>query len=320
MVAVFLYNILLIVLYALAMALSINFFLRRKQTLFLLVTIYLLFFIFDNAIIYMTEFINSFASSYNETFMSIPVAKTIIYVVNAYCSLLIINNLLKRKTSFLQYSFVVLLTIWMSLVPLMANSATKVWLYYLPNQLFLMYLGLYGWHHLKKTTDFSPARYFYTKWISLSSMIFGLLILLEDSYVIYRVDQYTFLNVKINNRNICEDIFSMLVCFLLLHYFFKTEEQVIEEVVEEKEDVQFQQFCRHYGFTQREQEICILLLEHKSNQQIADEIFLSLGTVKTHIHNIFIKLNVKKRNQVIEAYEAFNKSGKIGTEISSTAV
>lgn len=317
MIAVFLYNILLIVLYALAMALSINYFLRKKQTLFLLITIYLLFFIFDNAIIYMTEFINSFASSYNQTFMSIPVAKTIIYVVNAYCSLLIVNNLLKRRTSFFQYSLVVILTVWMSMVPLMQNSATKVWLYYLPNQLFLIYLGIYGWLHLRKAVEFSAARYFYTKWVSLASIIFGVLILLEDSYVIYLVDEYTFLNVKINNRNICEDIFSMLVCFLLLHFFFKAEEGEAQEVVEEKEDVQFQQFCRYYGFTQREQEICTLLLEHKSNQQIADEIFLSLGTVKTHIHNIFIKLNVKKRNQVIEAYEAFNKSGKINTEISS---
>lgn len=317
MIAVFLYNILLIVLYALAMALSINYFLRRKQTLFLLITIYLLFFIFDNAIIYMTEFINSFASSYNETFMSIPVAKTIIYVVNAYCSLLIVNNLLKRKTSFFQYGLVVILTLWMSMIPLLQNSATKVWLYYLPNQLFLFYLGLYGWLHLRKATDFSAARYFYTKWVSLSSIVFGLLILLEDTYVIYQVDQYTILNVKINNRNISEDIFSMLICFMLLHFFFRVEEEEKQAVAEEKEDVQFQLFCRHYGFTQREQEICALLLEHKSNQQIADEIFLSLGTVKTHVHNIFIKLNIKKRNQVIEVYENFHKSGKINTEVSS---
>nr|WP_170924668.1 LuxR C-terminal-related transcriptional regulator [Enterococcus sp. 9E7_DIV0242]OTP18338.1 hypothetical protein A5888_000152 [Enterococcus sp. 9E7_DIV0242] len=308
MIAVFLYNILLIVLYALTMALSIHFFLRRKQPLFLFLTIYLLFFIFDNAIIYMTEFINSFASSYNETFMSIPVAKTIIYVANAYCSLLIINHLLKRKTSFYQYGLVVVLTLWMSMVPLLQNSATKVWLYYLPNQLFLIYLGVYGWIHLKKAVDFSTARYFYTKWISLCSILFGLLILLEDSYVIYWVDQYTILNVKINNRNICEDIFSMLVCFLLLHFFFKTEVQEEQQPIEEQEDLQFQLFCQHYHFTQREQEICQLLLEHKSNQQIADEIFLSLGTVKTHIHNI---------NQVIEAYEAFNKSGKLQAEVSS---
>ncbi|MCB4987754.1 LuxR C-terminal-related transcriptional regulator, partial [Streptococcus mutans] len=40
------------------------------------------------------------------------------------------------------------------------------------------------------------------------------------------------------------------------------------------------------------QDICQLLLEHKQNQEIAKELYLSVGTVKTHIHNIYIKMAI----------------------------
>ncbi|XOW22591.1 LuxR C-terminal-related transcriptional regulator [Lactococcus lactis] len=50
-----------------------------------------------------------------------------------------------------------------------------------------------------------------------------------------------------------------------------------------------------------------LLLQRKHNQEIANK-YLSLGTVKTHTHNIFIKLQVEKRSEVCEVWEAFEKS------------
>ena len=44
------------------------FLLKRKNKLFLWISLYLAFFIFDNTIIYMTEFLNSFAQSYDQAF------------------------------------------------------------------------------------------------------------------------------------------------------------------------------------------------------------------------------------------------------------
>ena len=45
-------------------------------------------------------------------------------------------------------------------------------------------------------------------------------------------------------------------------------------------------FCDAYQLTQREREVLSLLLECKTNQDIANELFLSIGTVK-HISTIF---------------------------------
>jgi DNA-binding CsgD family transcriptional regulator len=46
------------------------------------------------------------------------------------------------------------------------------------------------------------------------------------------------------------------------------------------------------------------VLEHMatgfSNQEIADKLFLSLNTVKTHTSNLFLKLDVKRRTQAVQ--------------------
>jgi len=50
--------------------------------------------------------------------------------------------------------------------------------------------------------------------------------------------------------------------------------------------------------TNQEEKIAKLILEDKSNQQIADELFVSLSTVKTHIRNLYAKLNVSNRHEL----------------------
>lgn len=52
--------------------------------------------------------------------------------------------------------------------------------------------------------------------------------------------------------------------------------------------------------SKRELEILNLIAQGYSNQEIAATIFVSLSTVKTHIQNLFIKLDVKRRTQAIE--------------------
>ena len=51
--------------------------------------------------------------------------------------------------------------------------------------------------------------------------------------------------------------------------------------------------------TERELDVLRLLAEGRSNRQIAETLFIALGTVKTHIHNICGKLDAENRSQAV---------------------
>jgi two-component system, NarL family, response regulator LiaR len=51
--------------------------------------------------------------------------------------------------------------------------------------------------------------------------------------------------------------------------------------------------------TEREMEVLNLVVQGKSNQQIAEAMFLSLATVKAHVGNILSKLQVSSRAEAI---------------------
>lgn len=53
----------------------------------------------------------------------------------------------------------------------------------------------------------------------------------------------------------------------------------------------------HDDLTNRESEILLLIAKGYSNQEIADELFITLKTVKTHVSNILAKLEVEDRTQ-----------------------
>ena len=53
----------------------------------------------------------------------------------------------------------------------------------------------------------------------------------------------------------------------------------------------------HEDLTKREQEVLLLIAEGRSNQEIADLLFITLKTVKTHVSNILAKLEVEDRTQ-----------------------
>lgn len=55
----------------------------------------------------------------------------------------------------------------------------------------------------------------------------------------------------------------------------------------------------HEDLTGRELEVLLLLAKGKSNQEIADELFIALKTVKTHVSNVLSKLEVQDRTQAV---------------------
>ncbi|HFI0150542.1 TPA: response regulator [Streptococcus suis] len=73
----------------------------------------------------------------------------------------------------------------------------------------------------------------------------------------------------------------------------------IETEVEKKVEDHRKHPSLHEDLTAREREILALLAKGYDNQRIADESFISLKTVKTHVSNILSKLAVSDRTQAV---------------------
>ena len=72
------------------------------------------------------------------------------------------------------------------------------------------------------------------------------------------------------------------------------ETEVSQKVEYRKNHVELQD-----DLTARERDILALLTKGYENQRIADELFISLKTVKTHVSNILSKLEVSDRTQAV---------------------
>lgn len=61
-----------------------------------------------------------------------------------------------------------------------------------------------------------------------------------------------------------------------------------------------------FGISKREKQIIREICRGKTNQQIADELFISLQTVKDHTYNIFRKVNVRNRVQLTQVFSSLD--------------
>lgn len=60
--------------------------------------------------------------------------------------------------------------------------------------------------------------------------------------------------------------------------------------------------AKEHKLTPRQLEILELILKGHSNKEIAQKLFISNNTVKTHIHHLYEKLNVKNRMEIIQRF------------------
>ncbi len=59
---------------------------------------------------------------------------------------------------------------------------------------------------------------------------------------------------------------------------------------------------KEYGITKREKEIIQFLVKGYSNKEISNRLYISVNTVKTHIENIYQKLNINQRIDLVNLF------------------
>ena len=80
--------------------------------------------------------------------------------------------------------------------------------------------------------------------------------------------------------------------------FFEYFQQTFREEAEKKDAAEEEENLLNY-LTQREEEVLELLTQGITYKGVANKLFISETTVKTHVNNIFQKLQVNDRTQAV---------------------
>lgn len=99
-------------------------------------------------------------------------------------------------------------------------------------------------------------------------------------------------------RNFVENILFIFIALYsalrginILRMHFDTPPQNLNDMQQTFINEESNIYANNYKLSPREKEVLILLIQNYSNQQIANELFINLTTVKVHVHNILKKTN-----------------------------
>lgn len=92
---------------------------------------------------------------------------------------------------------------------------------------------------------------------------------------------------------------------LIALYIYRTDfsHAVAAEREAEDREQQIQRELQQYNLTQREQQVANLLLQGSSYEQIAEELYISKYTVKRHAHNLYQKVGVSAKVDLIKKFQ-----------------
>lgn len=91
------------------------------------------------------------------------------------------------------------------------------------------------------------------------------------------------------------------LCAMALIYKEDYEVGSIGDLVAAEESVEkmLEGAAEKYSLTEREYQVMVLAYNGYTNPEIAEELFISRNTVKIHMHNIFVKLGISTRTELI---------------------
>ena len=118
-------------------------------------------------------------------------------------------------------------------------------------------------------------------WVSAFGLMYsrimeGIMVFFEDQLI----NDYTILIIVI----------TIVLSFVIVLYFF-----LYFQNNKLSEDDMIKSFVIKYNLSSQEEKVLSLLLLDKNNQEIADELYLSVNTIKNHIASIYKKTGMKKK-------------------------
>lgn len=205
-------------------------------------------------------------------------------------------------------------------IAVMPYGKGRQWSYYSLRQAFLYFTQVYAYLRYRRSCDdvyrTRMARHCRT-WIVMWIIITAILV--EDSLVILvapipsTTDSWAMF-LFLSARNVSENVMACYVAYICTKDAVKQLNLRAEKAPEARPDAtgkddlkshideQLLGYASEHGLSNRECEICAMVLEGKNNRSIAQELYLSEGTVKTHVHNIMRKTHTGSRDELKKSF------------------
>jgi len=123
-------------------------------------------------------------------------------------------------------------------------------------------------------------------------LVFTLLIL--AIILLFQISKYAIIS---GNLNFETTLAIIAVVFFFIGVYLNKKSLNNRKAVETEID---HQKIEDLEISHREYEVLQAISEGLSNKEIAEKLFLSESTIKTHVSNLLVKLNAKRRTQAIQ--------------------
>ncbi len=317
----FLYTILLLILYACVICSCFYAWMNTGHKLYLHLIALFCFFLFDLSVISIIEFVYHTPGAASPVpSVSFPLLRNIGFLSGMIIYTFFFLCLMERPFELLNLIPILIFMACIVVFSTIQNSTAADWMYFTTRYITIISLLLLLRIQIRTCGDrIDVQRKALALHLNLFIMVFMSLSFIENTVTTMYWEEYSgWLNTfapRLSERIFFEDIYSIILSYWCLSQCYDVIKNKLNAVVlpvnisaalpKERFEEAKEGYALQLGLTKREREILDLLLKDMTNQEISEELVISLGTVKAHVHNILQKAEVAKRTQLMEQFRNF---------------
>lgn len=253
----------------------------------------------DTLLVYMAVFLPGFEVFYNSRVDSEPVVRSTLIVIYLLSYRMILKYRLTMPLQKFEYPVIIILFCLIPLTSLFTLTTFSNFLYNSFTWVYTFYFfgaGIYVCLHDPECKHPSRCCRFLTIMLTLEILAY-----LETLLWIRTGESYPPVWYPVAGQHY---IFTSLVGTLVdvagLWYLALSLSQLIDHPSESQRPSEqtLHTFCQSYKLTSREEEVLFQLSDNQRIAEIAQVLYISPGTVKAHVHNIYTKTGVKNQEEL----------------------
>lgn len=323
----FVYGIVFVLVCMVTTSISVCSYLVSHRRLYLCVAAFFFFDMLESSLVFLDEYLgvkSVYNFSANDFPMSHPLIKLVLSCGLIACfwvlALEVTDRLDKRRFGLCWGTFAIFEVLSL-LIPL--NNTKQLVFYALRSVSMLVALETVFWRK-SHANDRGLTSYLngLTHFLRMVTVLV-VLVLLEDAIHLAQPIAHVFdswggyawmqadLVYAIVGRNVPENILTLYAAY----YVIKNAVEVLSlrfdeppttetSIAKQHADMRLDRFCEAKGISVREADVLKLMLDGKDNRNIAEELFISPGTVKAHVHAIYRKCGINNRKSLLQLFWA----------------